>query len=88
IEQGFLAFIIGAINGYIIFSTISFIAWRAGLLDSPAVAGAHTSPLFIPPAGGWNELFFLKSAAITVLSGTTLVVVLIAVFLFVIVVIV
>jgi uncharacterized membrane protein required for colicin V production len=88
IEQGILAFIIGVINGYIIFSTIAFIAWRAGLLESPPLPGANQSPLFSTPLGGWGELFFLKSAAVTVLSGTTLVVVLIAVFLFVIVVIV
>ncbi len=88
IEQGILAFIIGAINGYIIFSTVAFIAWRAGLLESPPPPGPNQSPLFSAPLGGWSELFFLKNAAISVLSGTTLVVVLIAVFLFVIVVIV
>ncbi|MCL4504693.1 MAG: CvpA family protein [Chloroflexi bacterium] len=88
VEQGILAFLIGMINGYIIFSTVAFIAWRAGILDSPPPPGANQSPLFLAPVGGWGELFFLKSAAITVLSGTTLIVVLIAVFLFVIVVIV
>jgi uncharacterized membrane protein required for colicin V production len=88
LEQGILAFIIGLINGYILFSTFVFIAWRAGLLDSPPPAGANASPLFTPPPGGWGEFFFIKSAAISVLSGTTLIIVLIAVFLFVIVVIV
>jgi len=88
LEQGILAFIIGAINGYIIFSTVAFIAWRAGLFDASTLPGANQSPLFTPPVGGWGEMFFLKSAAITVLSGSTLVIVLIAVFLFVIVVIV
>jgi len=88
LEQGILAFIIGLINGYILFSTFIFIAWRAGLLDSPPSPGAGASPLFSAPIGGWNDFFFIKSAAIAVLSGTTLIVVLIAVFLFVIVVIV
>ena len=88
IEQGILAFIIGAINGYIIFSTIAFIAFHAGLMDPPTTGAVNPAPLFTAPPGGWGQLFFLKSAAITVLSGTTLVVVLIAVFLFVLVVIV
>jgi uncharacterized membrane protein required for colicin V production len=87
LEQGILAFIIGGINGYIIFSTLMFIAWRAGILDSPPPAG-NQSPLFTAPVGGWGELFFIKSAALSVLSGSTLVIVLIAVFLFVIVVII
>ncbi len=88
LEQGILAFIIGCINGYIIFSTVAFIAWRAGILEAPPPPGANQSPLFTTPAGGWGELFFLKSAAITLLSGTTLILALIAVFLFVIIVIV
>ena len=88
LEQGILAFIIGAINGYIIFSTVVYIAWRAGILDNPPTPGPNQSPLFLPPVGGWGEFFFIKSAARSVLSGSALVIVLIAVFLFVIVVIV
>ena len=88
LEQGILAFMIGAVNGYIIFSTMAFIAWKAGILDNPPPPGPNQSPLFAPPVGGWGEFFFIKSAALQVLSGGTLVIVLIAVFLFVIVVIV
>ena len=88
LEQGMLAFIIGAFNGYVIFSTMAFVAWRAGILDNPPTPPDGQSPLFSTPVGGWGELFFIKSAALSVLSGSTLVIVLIAVFLFVIVVIV
>ncbi len=88
LEQGMLAFIIGMVNGYILFSTLAFVAWRAGILDSPPPVGPSQSPLFSAPAGGWGEFFFIKSAALSVLQGSTLIIVLIAVFLFVIVVIV
>ncbi len=88
IEQGMLAFIIGLVNGYILFSTLAFIAWRAGILDKPPQPGLGQSPLFSAPLGGWGEVFFIKSAAMSLLQGSTLVIVLIAVFLFVIVVIV
>jgi uncharacterized membrane protein required for colicin V production len=87
LEQGILAFIIGSLNGYIIFSTMAYIAWKALLLDNPP-ASPGQSPAFSVPIGGWNEIFFIKNAAMSVLSGSTLVIVLIAVFLFVIVVIV
>jgi hypothetical protein len=88
VEQGLLAFIVGLMNGYIMFSTLLFIAWRAGILDNPLATGANQSPLFTAPAGGWGEFFFIKSAAIAVLQGSTLVIVLIAMFLFLIVVII
>ena len=88
LEQGMLAFIVGMINGYILFSTLAFVAWRAGILDNPPAPGQGQSPLFSTPAGGWGEFFFIKSAALSVFQGTTLVIALIAVFLFVIVVIV
>ncbi len=88
LEQGMLAFIIGVVNGYILFSTLAFIAWRAGILDSPPAPGPNQSPLFATPVGGWGDFVFIKSAALTVLQGSTLIIVLIAVFLFVIVVIV
>jgi hypothetical protein len=88
VEQGLLAFIIGMVNGFIIFSTLALIAWKCGLLQNPPAPGAGQSPLFSEPVGGWGELFFIKNAAMSILSGTTLVIVLIAIFLFVIVVII
>jgi hypothetical protein len=88
LEQGILAFLIGMFNGYVLFSTVAWVAWKSGFLDNPPTPAAGQSPLFSPPVGGWGELFFIKSAAINILSGPTLVIVLIAVFLFVIVVIV
>jgi hypothetical protein len=88
LEQGLLAFIIGAFNGYVIFSTMAYVAWRTGLLDNPPPPQPGQSPLFLPPVGGWGDVFYIKSAAMNVLSGPTLIIVLIAVFLFVIVVIV
>jgi hypothetical protein len=88
VEQALLSFIVGIVNGYILFSTLMFIAWRSGLLDNPPSPGASQTPLFSAPTGGWGEFFFVKSAALAILQGPTLVIVLIAIFLFVIVVIV
>lgn len=88
VEQASLAFIVGMVNGYILFSTLMFIAWRSGMLDNPPTPGTNQSPLFSAPVGGWGEFFFIKSAALAVLQGSTLIIVLIAIFLFVIVVIV
>jgi hypothetical protein len=57
LEQGILAFIIGGINGYIIFSTLAYIAWRAGTLDHPPAP--NQAPLFTPPPGWCGEFFFI-----------------------------
>jgi hypothetical protein len=82
-EHGLLSFLIGMFNGYVFFSSLAFWALNSGLLDAPQYA-----QLWIPPAGGWNEFFFIKSAAPVVFSGTLLIFMVIIIFLFVIIVLV
>lgn len=86
VEQGLLAFIIGLVNGFIVFSTLAYIAWKSGFLTNAAPVDGQA--LFTPPPGGWEQWFFIKNAAMVLLTGTVLVIVLIAMFLFVIVVII
>lgn len=81
-EYGLLSFMIGLFNGYILFSSLAVWALNSGLLD-----GQYAN-LFMAPPNGWNEFFFIKSAAPVVFSGSLLVFVLIIIFLFIIVVLV
>jgi hypothetical protein len=82
-ERGLLSFIVGAFNGYLLFSTLAYWAFQAGVLTD-----AQYSNLFAAPPQGWGEFFFIKSAAPVVFSGSLLLIVLIGIFLFVIVVLV
>jgi hypothetical protein len=82
-ERGILSFIVGAFNGYLLFSALAYWAFQAGVLTD-----AQYSNLFTAPPQGWGEFFFIKSAAPVIFSGSTLILVLIAIFLFVIVVLV
>jgi hypothetical protein len=74
---------VGAFNGYLLFSTLAYWAFQAGVLTD-----AQYSNLFTAPPQGWGEFFFIKSAAPVVFSGSLLLIVLIGIFLFVIVVLV
>ncbi|MCS7060077.1 MAG: CvpA family protein [Anaerolineae bacterium] len=86
IEQGIISFICGAINGFLIFSTLAYLAWQNGILgDTPF---PPERPLFTPPPGGWSEFFWIKNSALLVFSGNTLIIVLVAIFLFLIVVLI
>lgn len=87
IEQNILSFLVGAFNGYIIFSTIMFFANDTGLLTDPALNPAGNA-IFTAPAGGWGAFWFIQNSAYTVFAGTTLLVILVMVFLFVIVVLI
>ncbi|MCS7056228.1 MAG: hypothetical protein NZM18_08690 [Thermoflexales bacterium] len=81
-EYGLLSFLVGAFNGYLLFSALAFWAKQAGLLD-----GQYAN-LFTPPPNGWDKFFFIESAAPVVFSGSLLIFVLIVIFLFVIVVLI
>ena len=87
IEQGLLSFLIGSFNGFLLFSTLMWLAADSGLLTDPLLNPPGNS-MFTPPPEGWANFFFVKNSAVAIFSGTTLVVVLVAVFLFVIVVLI
>lgn len=80
-EYSLLSFLVGAFNGYVLFSSLAWWALNAGLLDAQP-------SLFTPPPGGWNNFFFIKSAAPVIFDGSLLIFVVIIIFLFVIIVLV
>lgn len=82
-EHGLLSFLIGMFNGYVFFSSLAFWALNAGMLDAPQYAS-----LWLAPNGGWNNFFFIKSAAPVIFSGTLLIFIVILIFLFVIIVLI
>ena len=82
-EYGLLSFMIGVLNGYIFFSMLAYTALNAGLLDAQPYISLWTAP-----QGGWNNFFFIKSAAPVVFTGSLLIFIVIIIFLFVIIVLV
>ena len=94
IQEGIVGGLIGGFNGYLIMSTLAFFAYQQGLLlDNAAfptvVPGANppTSILFTPLLNGetWTQQFFIENAAYVILSGPTLIIALVVLFLFVII---
>jgi hypothetical protein len=87
-EEGILSLLLGALNGYLLFSTLAWFAAEAGILGNTAWPPSGQT-LFRPPEGStWLEYFFVKYAAIAYLHGTALVFVLIALVLFIIIVVI
>lgn len=87
-KEGILSLLLGALNGYLLFSSLAWFAAEAGILGrSDFSYGGYI--LFRPPdKSSWAETFFIKYAAIAYLHGTTLVFVLILLVLFVLVVVI
>ena len=90
VQEGIVGFLLGGINGYIIVSTLARFAFNQKLLpDTGRFPTAGTSPpLFLPLADGmsWSKLFFIENSALQILDGTTLIIALVVLFLFVIIV--
>ena len=87
-EEGILSLLLGALNGYLLFSSLAWFAAEAGILGRGDWSYGGTI-LFRPPdKSSWTEAFFIKYAAIAYLHGTTLVFVLILLVLFVLVVVI
>ncbi len=80
-EYGLLSFLVGAFNGYLLFSSLAHWAFESGVLT-------RNPEWFIAPPNGWEKFFFIESAAPVVFSGTLLIFVVLAIFLFVIIVLV
>ncbi len=88
-QEGLLAFLIGGFNGWMIFSSLAYFANEVGILRGESYAARGTT-LFTRPAAqnGWDSFFFISNSAVTYFSGTTLVLVLIALVLFVLIVVI
>lgn len=55
-ERGLLSFIVGAFNGYLLFSALAYWAFQAGVLTD-----AQYSNLFTAPPQGWGSSSLLKA---------------------------
>ncbi|MGQ9815759.1 MAG: CvpA family protein [Candidatus Roseilinea sp.] len=88
IEEGIISFLCGGLNGFLIFSTLAYLAWQAQILTNAPFPATGDLPLFVPPVGGWENFFWIKNSAFLLFSGTVLILVLVAIFLFLIVVII
>jgi hypothetical protein len=83
-QAGLLGFFLGALNGFAIVSTVVKYARASGvevLANAPfPTTGAYSAP----PAGGWDNLIFVRYAPATVIPEGLLVVMLVVAFLVVI----
>jgi hypothetical protein len=86
-EESLLSFLLGCFNAFIIFSAIAFWANQAGILSGDRFPTTGR-PLFLKPEGGWTEFFFIKNSAAAFFQGSTLVLFLIAIVLFVLIVVI
>jgi hypothetical protein len=94
IGEGLQGGLIGGINGYLIMSTLAYFAYRQGLLPDQGTfpltvpnAQPPTTVLFQQLQNGalWGNQFFIESSAYVLLSGPTLIIALVVLFLFVII---
>ncbi len=88
VEEGLISFLCGSLNGFLIFSTLAYLAWDAKILGAGPFPPNANPPLFTPPTEGWENFFWIKNSAFLFFSGTTLIIVLVFIFLFLIVVII
>ncbi len=87
VQEGIVGFLVGGINGWLILSTLARFAFNQGMLPDQGQFPVVGTPLFIPPGapGGWSKFFFIESSALTLLTGPTLIIALVVLFLFVII---
>ncbi|MBX7212970.1 MAG: CvpA family protein [Thermoflexales bacterium] len=85
--QSVLAIVLGLLNGFILFSSLAYFAWQAGVLTNGNFVSAG-KVLFSRPEAGWDQFFFVKNSAATFFSGPGLTLVLIAFVLFILIVII
>jgi Colicin V production protein len=85
VQEGVVGFLIGGINGWLVISTLAYFAFRLNILPDQGQFPSVGPALFMPPAGGWSNFFFIESAAPVLLAGPTLVIAMVVLFLFVII---
>ncbi len=87
VAQSMLSIVIGLFNGFILFSTLAYFAYQAGILSNNSFSAAGKL-LFSKPDTGWDQFFFVKNSAAAFFSGPSLTLVLIAIVLFILIVVI
>lgn len=87
VAQNILAIVLGLLNGFMLFSSLAYFAYQAGVLSNSnfVVSG---KVLFIRPESGWDQFFWIKNSAAIFFSGPALTLVLIAAVLFILIIII
>ncbi len=85
--QAVLSIVLGLFNGFILFSTLAYFAFQAGILSGNSFSAAGKL-LFSRPDTGWEQFFFIKNSAAAFFSGPSLTLVLIAAVLFILIVVI
>ena len=90
VQEGIVGVLIGGINGWLIMSTLARFAFNMGILVDNGSFPQTGQPMFASHVGTtqvveWSKFFFIESSALILLSGPTLVIALVVLFLFVII---
>ena len=81
LQEGFVGFMLGALNGFLMLSSLLYYARTLGVLtDGPLIASGAS--ILTAPAGGWDKFFFIQAAPLAVLSTFSLTLVFVVVVLF------
>jgi hypothetical protein len=84
-REGVLGMLVGAVNAWMVLSTVARFAFNQGLLPDQGQFPSSGPALFLPPLGGWSNFAFVEASAFVVLTGIPLIVALVVLFLFVII---
>lgn len=87
VAQSVLSIVLGLFNGFVLFSSLAYFAYQAGVLSNGnfVVSG---KVLFSRPESGWDQFFWIKNSAAAFFSGPALTLVLIAAVLFILIIII
>jgi hypothetical protein len=82
LQEGFVGFMLGALNGFLVISTLVYYARRLGVLIDGNYPPTSPTPILTMPTGGWEKFFFYQASVLELLSPFTLALVMVVVFLF------
>lgn len=82
LQEGFVGFMLGALNGFMIVSTLVYYARKLGVLADGNYPTGATPPILTMPTGGWEQFFFYQASVLELLSPFTLALVMVVVLLF------
>ena len=82
LQEGFVGFMLGALNGFLTLSSLLYYARKLGLLTDAPLPISGGTPIITVPPGGWDKFFFIQAAPLEVLSTFSLTLVFVVVVLF------